>query len=434
MSWGQIIGGAADLVGAGLGVWQGITANEQAEDQLNRSYYLEQITQALAEDQYNWNKDQMQLYADQYWQQVSDGRVLYEDDLDRFYEYLESDEATIDQAREYARNAAELGRIYGGLTQEAVGIGRDNMSRLYGIADRQLQDHAMAQGMAGSEFDYYNQQRAELRDRTNHYTASMNDVFASLGPPEQWSRQDFAQDYQNQYAGNLDAINRTVALVDSRGEADMLDRGLGNSTSNSMRERDLVNRYAPAMMEARNAAYRGAVDNAMAYENMTSTDRSNIMREYTNLHQIPFEQQIATAGITQSSAINALNTATGAAQGAAGTTRYAPGAYFDGVSGVGTAAGIGMETASGFRNVGTYGNAPMAPQYQMPGNAPQIGAYAGPSDSRTGLTAYGNLFGRADQGWSNAGYFTGRLMDRWENNRASKNDPLDALFSALGRG
>jgi hypothetical protein len=160
--------------------------------------------------------------------------------------------------------------------------------------------------MAKLREDYDSEMREDQKKQIEEYQATLNDLFHRLGARDQVTMGSINADANTYYDQNMSDINRSIDRVNSQGYASGRAYGMGDSTVNDDRKRELTEQYYDLTQKAKTDAYDRAFQKASGAESLINTNRANITNEYDNYFSKPFSMMDVAR---KSDGANALNSA-----------------------------------------------------------------------------------------------------------------------------
>lgn len=160
--------------------------------------------------------------------------------------------------------------------------------------------------MAKLREDYDIEMRDDQKAQIGQYQATLSELFDRLGAREQVTMGSINSDADTFYDQNMVDVNRSIDRVNSQGYASGRTYGMGDSTINDDRKRELTEKYYDLTQKAKTDAYDRAYKKASNAETLINTNRKNITSEYDDYFTKPFNMM---SNSRKSDGYGALNSA-----------------------------------------------------------------------------------------------------------------------------
>ena len=302
MSWSLVLGGLGlldSMIGRnkasaqfddvmGFNRW---AFDQTFEQMLQDSEYkrsIDDLNQALAKDERQWQEDEYADYKKQLLEerQFEIDRMLQQDkESARKYafnleNYLQNQEISQSE-REFALEQLEEAK--------AIAKGeRDEDYRRYELAragkeierEFMLQEFGRARSIAQQERNFMLGERKKIMDRIQGMQSGLESTYAGLQDipnVNAISQADIDAEINRRTEQYTSDVDRAADRVASISEADLISQGMDASTKGTGVRGDVASRLADEYQNARNRAYDDAMDYISGRQGIYNTDMSNII-------------------------------------------------------------------------------------------------------------------------------------------------------------
>lgn len=149
--------------------------------------------------------------------------------------------------------------------------------------------------IATDQLNADNAVRDRVLQRTDNLGKVLSDVFTAMGPPTVLTNDMINARANELYGQNVADITRAENLASSQGYADQMRRGTGTtdrSTPFADQQSDLVRKFAPLFMQARNSAVTNAIGEMGARDQSVNTSRNNAIGQYAGVLSAPINAEL----------------------------------------------------------------------------------------------------------------------------------------------
>lgn len=125
------------------------------------------------------------------------------------------------------------------------------------------------------------QDKNRILNTQGQLSSAISSLFQGTGGPSMVSQQQINSDADSIYKSYQADIDRTMSMVNSQGRADSIRRGMDESTMEGDRQDDVVRKFAPMFMDARNKAMDAAIQRNAGTSQAINQSRAAALQDVT---------------------------------------------------------------------------------------------------------------------------------------------------------